>query len=149
MLYTTRTELADVRHVEGVLFHCADCGQDKPVGTSGGTGYGYYDDRPESPICYDCCGKRELAAMIETGRAVLYLTCEPASKMKTGRNTTGKVSNWPGTLSYRCYTTVGHHNIARVRYDLWFNGPDGYKWHGVQYVDNTQIARCKRTKERC
>jgi hypothetical protein len=45
--------------------------------------------------------------------------------------------------------TTGRHNIAGVRYDVWFRGPDGHVWWGVQYGDMTQICHCKRTKEEC
>ena len=39
-------------------------------------------------------------------------------------------------------------DIAGKRLDVWFYGPDGYIWHGVQYGDNTQIVHCKRSSER-
>lgn len=119
--------------------------------------------RRERPACLlrECCGENDRKDMISTGKAVLYLTCEPASKMRLngqpytiatlnqgiGRSTKGTVSNWPGTMKFDCYTTVGHHNIARYRYDCWFTGPDGKRWHGVTYGDNTQICRCRRLKD--
>jgi len=159
----TQGELRKTKHEVGVSFLCGDCGEVKPVQTSGGTGYGYIGEGDsERPICYVCCGKRDLADMIETGRATLYLTCEPASKAclngrpytpatinrGAGRRTTGRVSNWAGSLLFACHTQTGRHNIAGVRYDCWFNGPDGFRWHGVTYGDNTQICHCRRTKER-
>ena len=88
-------------------------------------------------VCFACCGVRDRADMIATGRAMLYLS----------RTT---VSNWPGTLTFQTGRIVkGRHNIARTRYDAWFCGPDGFVWHGVQYGDNTQIIHCKRTREAC
>jgi hypothetical protein len=39
------------------------------------------------------------------------------------------------------------HNLATWRYDFQFTGPDGKVWSGVNYGDNTQIARCKRLKK--
>ena len=29
-------------------------------------------------------------------------------------------------------------------YDVWFIGPDGKEWHGVQYGDLTQVCHCRR-----
>lgn len=57
-------------------------------------------------------------------------------------------SNWPHTLVFRAHGQVGRHNIAGKRYDVWFNGPDGYEWHGVTYGDWTQLCHCKRTKRK-
>jgi hypothetical protein len=140
----TQAELKETRHVEGVHFQCGQCGLVKPVGTSAGTGYGYrrYDDPSQSPICYDCCGENEAREMEETGRATLYLTCEPLRRNQE-RKTAGTVSNWPGTLKIPCHTRAGRHNIAGTRYDCWFTFK-GKEWHGVQYGDNTQIVHCKR-----
>lgn len=139
MIYTTIKQLRKVRHVDGVQFKCADCGQVFPVGTSGGTGYGYWaDSSTPRPVCYDCCAKRERQAMIDTGRACLYLV---------QRDTAWEVHDWPGRLVFRATVRTGHHNIARKRYDAWFRGPDGHIWHGVKLGDNSDIVRCKRTKE--
>jgi len=91
-------------------------------------------------VCYACCAADDKARMIDTGRAVLYLTTEKAS----GR---ALLSNWPGSLTFRGGTVrKGAHNMARYRYDAWFTGPDGAPWHAVQYGGNTQIAHCKRVK---
>lgn len=158
MVLTTQKQLRKTRHVDGVQFKCCQCKQVNPVQTSGGTGYGY--DERERPICYQCCGEMDKQRMIDTGKAVLYLTCEPARKMRlngrpytpetlnqgSGRSTKGTVSNWPGTLKFDCHTSVGRHNIAGNRYDCWFTGPDGKQWHGVTYGDNTQICHCRRMK---
>lgn len=136
----TQSELRNAPHVAGLMFHCADCGQDKPVKTEGGTGYGYFGpDQPDNkPICYECCGKREATTMRETGKATLYLEHK-------GRDTSGWVTNWPGTLRLPCGVSIGRHNMAGKRYDVWFVF-EGYQWHGVTYGDNTQICHCKRTK---
>lgn len=118
-------------------FHCAACGQDKPVHKDGGTGYGYNDK--EETICYACCGERDKADMQANGKATLYLTMEQGKP--------AMVSNWPGTLKIEPHhIRVGRHNIAGKRYDAWFTGPDGNPWHGVTYGDNTQICHCKRIK---
>jgi hypothetical protein len=158
---TTQQQLQETRHVEGVEFQCCQCKAVKPVQTSGGTGYGY--NKQNEPVCYDCCGENDRAEMIATGKAVLYLTCEPASKMRranglpftpetaregSGRKTAGEVTNWPGTLRLKCHTQAGRHNIAGTRYDCWFTGPDGYEWHGVTYGEDNQLCRCKRTKNK-
>lgn len=119
-------------------FHCIDCDKDKPIQTNGGTGYATTD---KGLVCYECCAKRDRDEMVATGRATLYLTIA-----KDGKNCT--VSNWPGSLKFTGGWQKGRHNIARVRYDVWFVGPDGANWHGVQYGDNTQICHCRRTKVR-
>lgn len=141
----TQAQARDTRHVEGVMFRCGDCGEVKPVQSSGGTGYGYFGhDNPDAkPICYDCCGKRDVAAMTATGRATLYM-----SKTKGADWNKCEVANWPGTLRLAGGYSVGRHNIAGKRYDVHFTGPDGAQWHGVTYGDNTQICHCKRLKAR-
>jgi hypothetical protein len=161
MVLETQEQLRDAPHVEGLQFKCAKCGLVKSVQASGGTGYGYMpgDNRP---VCYLCCGDLDREVMLRDGKITLYLTCEPVSKalwkgraytaatlaFGPGRSTLGKVSNWPGTLEFPCYTTYGKHNIAGVRYDAWFTGPDGFEWHGVTYGNNTQVCHCRRTKKK-
>lgn len=137
----TQEQARNTRHVEGVRFKCAACGEVKPVQTNGGTGYGYGEN--DEIVCYACCGERDKARMIETGKATLYFV----PVVGAGWNACN-VTNWPGTLAFRGGYSVGRHNIARKRYDVTFNGPDGYVWHGVTYGDNTQICHCKRTKKR-
>ena len=120
-------------------FVCADCEQTKPFPMDGcGTGYARCDDKPDGLVCYACCGIRDEKQMIETGKAVLYLSMERGAKV-------GTVSNWPGTLSAFATVKRGAHNIARYRYDAWFKFK-GENWHGVQIGENTQIIRCKRVK---
>ena len=121
---------------------CADCGIGKlhvnPSGC-GGTGYGVIrEGGRKKKICYDCCGKRDLAGMIETGRAVLYLTEGPDG---------AEVTNWPGTLKFHVrYQKAGNHNIAGRRTDVWFTDSNGREWHGVQLGNYSQICRCRRLK---
>ena len=140
-------------------FTCVRCGEEKPINTSGGTGYA---GDIGNPTCYSCCADLDRESMIETGKATLYLACEPASKAFDngrpftpatinkghGRSRKGTVSNWPGTLAFSASVDYSRHNIARWRYDAHFIGPDGFWWHGVTYGDNTQICHCKRTKKR-
>ena len=59
----TQKQARNTVHTSAVQFKCGDCGHVKPVQTSGGTGYGYYgpDGADAKPICYECCGKRDLA----------------------------------------------------------------------------------------
>ncbi len=128
-------------------FTCADCGEEKvhvnPNGC-GGTGYATVKEGGiEKTVCYDCCGKRDRADMIERGTAVLYLTAETGA---TGVWTNYVVTNWPGTLKMRVtHSRVGRHNIAGRRNDAWFIGPDGKRWWGWNCGDN-QIIRCRRLK---
>jgi len=99
---------------------------------------GYGTDAQGNRHCYDCCAAMDRASMIETGKATMYLT-----EGETG----SWITNWPGNVRFRTGAVrKGRHNMARVRYDTWFTGPDGKEWHAVQYGDNTQIAHCKRTE---
>ena len=112
-------------------FTCADCG------VCGGTGYAVRDNGDK--ICYECCAIDDRKYMIEHGRNTLYLVKNAAEQYE--------ITNWPGTLRFRVGTMrKGYHNMAGCRYDVWFVGPDGKTWHGVQYGNNTQICYVKRTK---
>jgi hypothetical protein len=94
--------------------------------------------------------------MIESGKGMLYLTLEYEDgtertaygrTMKRIKSSGGKLTNWPGTLELKVrYATRGAHNIAGTRYDVWFTGPDGKEWHGVQLGENSQICRVHRLK---
>jgi len=111
-----------------------DCGHRPSEHSKISTGYGY-DDNGKT-FCYTCCAEQDKATMIKTGKITLYL------------NQNLNVGNWPHSLWFPLrYQKTGHHNIAGKRYDVWFNGPDGFVWHGVQYGDMTQLCHCKRTKE--
>jgi hypothetical protein len=113
---------------------CARCGNECiPNGIT--TGYGIMQD--ESKICFDCCALDDMERMDRDGKITLYLT------QKDGKN---YVSNWPGTLKFGpLNVSKGRHNIAGVRYDVWF-GYAGYIWHGYTIGDYTQICHVKRTK---
>ena len=112
-----------------------DCGH-LPSTSSATAGYGH--DAQGKTYCYDCCAKRELDSMRQTGKATLYLTTRSDGKRI--------VSDWPGHLSFPVHhETRGHHNIAGTRYDVWFT-VDSRPWHGTQYGDMTQIVHCRRTR---
>jgi len=94
--------------------------------------------------------------MIQTGRILLYLSLKPDVKREAipvscARHPIASehtLTNWPGTLRFDPhYIKKGRHNIAGTRYDVWFPGPDGHIWHGINYGENTQITHCKRTKQ--
>lgn len=76
----------------------------------------------------------ELKAMQDHGRAILYQYDGNRVGTWTGRHT------WPIS-----YSRKGNHNIAGKRLDIWFTGPGGKRWHGVNLGDN-DIVRCKRIK---
>ena len=104
----------------------------------GGVGYGEAADGKRH--CYACCAKHEREAMRETGKAILYLVRD---------NGAYSVQDWAGHLRFRISSmTRGRHNIAGSRRDVWFRVPDDMNyWHGVQYGENTQAVRCRRTKQ--
>lgn len=78
--------------------------------------------------------KRELENMRLTGKALLYL------------HNANSVGTWDGTFNFPVhYQRTGGHNMAGKRLDLWFRGPEGATWHGVNIGDN-QIVHCKRNK---
>lgn len=109
-----------------------DCGH--PASAHGKNTTGYGTDREGKRYCYDCCAEIDRQDMIATGKATLYLSG-------------WEVTDWTGHLRFQAGTVrKGRHNMAWVRYDVWFLGPDGHEWHGVQYGDNTQICHCRRTK---
>lgn len=116
---------------------CGVCHQRiKNLGSDNAEGYGL--DSDGMVVCYACCAERDKQQMRATGNATLYLNHDhgPIS-----------VQNWPGSLVIQVHKRKqSRHNIARVRYDVWFRFA-GYIWHGVQYGDNTQLCHCKRTKQ--
>lgn len=121
-------------HTEEVL----DCGH--KIGEHSYISSGYGVDEKGNKHCYACCAKRDIEDMKKTGKAVLYLIIEEDNTSK------GKVSNWPDSLSFPCYVKKGRHNMAGCRWDCWFNGPEGRRWHGTQYGNMSQICYCKRLK---
>ena len=60
-----------------------------------------------------------------------------------------KLANWPSTLVFPIrHVNISSHNWGGERFDVWFEGPDGYNWWGWQTGDTTQICHCRRTKEK-
>lgn len=116
--------------------HC-HCGREfKTLASEYTTGYG--TDKDGTKHCFVCCGERDKEDMIKTGKATLYLDMSKK-----------QVTNWAASLIFPTFNIrKGQHNIARTQYNTWFVGPDQFVWHAVQYGENTQIAHCKRTKEK-
>jgi hypothetical protein len=121
-------------------FVCVDCG--KPImcegGTCGATGYAVQSDGGH--VCYECCAERDkkyLLALKGRESMCLYLVLKDGSY---------EVTNWPGTLHIRCGIPVKrHHNLAGYAYHTWFWCGD-YRYHGIQYGDNTQICHVRRVR---
>jgi len=127
-----------------------DCGHLPTAQAPGALGTGYGVDSAGKTACYQCCADKERAAMIETGRATLYLVRKKSPDGKEFDIFTRHVTDWPGLLEFRCrevrhYPRAG--GFGSQRTDAWFAGPDGYVWHAVNRGDS-DIARCRRTKER-
>jgi hypothetical protein len=73
----------------------------------------------------------EVEAMKASGRALLYLHGD-------------KVGTWESSYMWAVSRRrESRHNIRGTRLDVWFTGPDGAMWHGVNIGDN-DIVRCKR-----
>jgi hypothetical protein len=118
-------------------FTCGVCGQTKTHDSKYTTGYG--TKRDGTKVCYECCGKEDAEYMRTHDRITLYLT--------ERKSYDSEVGNWPGSLKFKAgYVKRGSHNIAGTRRDVWFTGPDGSRWWGVQYGDNTQILHCRKLK---
>lgn len=104
-------------------------------------------------VCFDCCGRADLAQMRATGRGCMYLTRasdDTNGPRGIGSRATHKVSNWPGTLSVPAGAVRESRGggFGARRRDTWFCLPgDPFLWHGVNRGDN-DILRCRRTKER-
>ncbi len=120
-------------------FHCDGCARDidRPK-SPGGVGYGVAEDG--RVICYVCGAQETRARMADPtsdGREILYLVRDGPDWI---------VTDWPGKLRFPVgVSKTGRHNMAGSRIDVWFHGPDGRTWWGVQYGENTQVIHCRRT----
>lgn len=79
-----------------------------------------------------------IGAMFDGKPVVLYLMDD------------NRIGTWAGTWSAAIHRShKSWHNFAgrNGRTDVWFTGPDGGYWHGVNIGDN-QIVRCTRRKSR-
>ncbi len=110
-----------------------DCGHEAISSGPYSTGYG--TDRQGKTSCYRCCAELDRECMREHGRLTMY-DCDD------------EVTNWPGSLRIKTRNRkTSHHNFAGTRYDFWFVF-EGTWWHGYRCGDNTQIAHCRRTREK-
>lgn len=108
--------------------------------------------KSETYICYKCASDDEKERMRKTGVTTLYFMynspCNNIQHTNAGTNMTPSdyiVSDWSGRFLIRPMNVQrGKHNIARTRWDVWFEF-EGRVWHGVQYGENTQLLHCKRT----
>ena len=117
-----------------------DCGHTPSAHSEHTTGTAH--TRDEKEICWTCAALMEIGEMCKAGKATLYWS-------KYASPVGWRVSNWPGFLMFEhIRVTSGQHNIGRTRDDVWFVGPDGYIWHGVQIGEWNQILHAKRTKQR-
>jgi hypothetical protein len=122
------------------MANCDRCGIDLTTYQTPCT-TGYAIDGNGKRICFACCGVLDEDQMIACGRALLYLTLGHGQERL-------KLTNWPSSLVFGVADMrTGRHNLTGKRYDVWFHGPDGYMWHGVQFGDNTQICHCRRTRQ--
>lgn len=126
-----------------------ECGHLESKHSDFTTGYGV--DAKGNRYCYACCAENDKAYMREHGEITLYLTHDSYNgEGKTifhGAFRDGKVTNWPGSLTFPARVKRGKHNIAGYRYDTWFMF-EGKEWHGVQYGENSQLCYCKVNKKR-
>lgn len=119
-------------------FECDTCKRTLPINKSGGTGYAGLGVQK---ICYDCVGRMDAAHMMDGRPIVLYFRWDHPPWENPPM-----AINWPGTIEFLIeHRKTSFHNIAGKRHDVWFIGPDGAWWHGVNIGDN-QILRCHRLK---
>lgn len=133
---------------------CCDCGQslngEERVKNRARPGMGYGLTLEGQKICYACCAKRDEEEMRANGKITLYLT-GVAPKIKRGYviNDAWLITNWPGSLKFTPMgqsVKVSQTNWGLNRYDVWF-AFEGFIWHGVSIGDNSELLRCKRTKQ--
>ena len=127
-------------------FMCSKCKKEESVIPEPYFTTGYGSDSDGNLLCYSCCAEGDKEYMRKEGKISLYLT---GPHEKSGLSSSTLLSNWPGSLKIRVYSSVrkGDHNIAGCRYDVWFKF-EGDDWHGVQYGDNTQLCHCHRLKKK-
>lgn len=119
------------------LFFCDACKHNKRHVSNLTTGYGTNSEGKKT--CFECCGKQDEQALMSLpigGKYILYL-CKGVDGYT--------VANWPATFWRTATVRKGRHNIARTRYDVWFQVGDA-KFHGVQYGEWTQICHVRRIK---
>ena len=119
-------------------FTCWDCHEKKRVLHNGGTGYA------ETPtgefICYECCAKRDIAAMsaaVPGQRFTHYLTKTEGQHF---------VGNWCSTFKVPVTVSVSRHNIGGKRYDFRFT-VGGKSFAGYQIGEHNQVAHIKALKK--
>ncbi len=83
----------------------------------------------------------ELQAMIEQGKGVFYLYKEPWRTNEKGERirslSNDRVSNFISTWKTKAFVREGYtYGYCRVKTNwVWFTGPDGLKWYGVNKGD--------------
>lgn len=113
-------------------------------------GTGYATNLEKHIICYECCAKEDIEFMKEHGRITLYLTL-PESLSNDGPRRMARrrrrycspitITNWPGSLVFKAsYVDVGSHNFGGQRFDVNFDGPDGFEWHGITIGEKQDCA---------
>ena len=116
---------------------CFQCGGEFIRNYDFDTGYGV--NREGHRICFKCCGendRKELENMKIGERTSLYLILDGDTVGGWGR---AKVSNWPNSYVKHCNYKKGSHNLAGVRYDVWFTEGKNY-FHGVRYGRDSEIC---------
>lgn len=118
---------------------------------SGGTTGGGVNDAGET-LCFACCGFADAIAMVgtepgERGTVGLYVAGEVVrggdASMASERDKVGAaltVTNWPGTLKLQVTAATrwvrGGGCAPTKRRTVYFRGPRGSWWSGVQYDGN-------------
>ena len=127
---------------------CGLCNTKIAVGETAG---GKYCEGYIVHVCKGCCAITDAAIMVDEGnskRIPLYLVDQPTLSGTPHTSVPFQVRNWIGSLRLNVHSfKMRKHWMAGTRTDVWFFGPDGFVWWGVQYGSFTNIVHCRRTKE--
>lgn len=134
-------------------FLCSICQQSRPMIS----GRGYRISAAGERVCFACSAELDRQRMMKQGRATLYLNLRfDTSRGRQKCSVTGRlrfpvsisdsyVSDFTSTLRFPAKKIkITKHNLAGIQYYVWFTGPDGCEWVGVQVGDKTQICHCRR-----
>lgn len=102
-------------------FHCSQCKSDKPLQTSGGTGYATNSNN--SLVCYDCANVNELTAFKAANRYDAYLS-----------NDGLKITTWTGCelakVTRKWRTSAGGFASRTIITRIRATAADGSAWCG-------------------
>ena len=126
-------------------FHCQVCNKHIIHHSETSTGYGVIEGRT---YCYDCCGDYDRLVLEQDRQVTLYL-CSPNPKAEDVEQRYWRVTNWPGTLSFRARFVNSWVRFSVRVVKVAFEDHRGVTWIGeCNDADNSQLCKCKRMAQR-